>query len=344
MADDIFGDDSLFSEFERDRNTQNIFIHYDQDDSGTENRSRIVFEAAESGSEASDDEDRSEIETGTETKNDPAAAENNGHQKSPEPDNSAGDQQMTEEPEPREQEANKGPQTTSYQEQFQKNKYRQIARLVDSARCVTDEQSPGVQVVFHNNKFAKKYRSRIEQFIVSLTEHSDKKDFTKVAAEFTGRISVPSCMDINDTLPPEKRNNRMLQLHEITGCAQFHHGFMVDSRGCPHDADEPTEISRGEPPKYFQVFDEIFPPDETIAPPSKPGRQKNSCFNCGGEHRLNECTLPKDQNRIRIKRREQQDRSANSKPSNPNRYHEDPELDPAKVKFEAGIIRSVNRK
>ena len=37
---------------------------------------------------------------------------------------------------------------------------------------------------------------------------------------------------------------------QIIGCAQFHYGFMVDSRGWPHDADEPAEYTSGELPKY----------------------------------------------------------------------------------------------
>ena len=54
---DIFADDSLFSEFDRDRDAQNIFINFDQDEAGSENRSRIVFTAPLSDEEASDEED-----------------------------------------------------------------------------------------------------------------------------------------------------------------------------------------------------------------------------------------------------------------------------------------------
>lgn len=56
MADDIFGDESLFSEFEKDREATNIFIQYDQDESGVVNRSRIIFRDDDSESDSSEDE------------------------------------------------------------------------------------------------------------------------------------------------------------------------------------------------------------------------------------------------------------------------------------------------
>lgn len=37
--------------------------------------------------------------------------------------------------------------------------------------------------------FFRKYRSRIEQFIISLTQHADKKDFSKTATDLSGRVS-----------------------------------------------------------------------------------------------------------------------------------------------------------
>ncbi|KAL8610896.1 hypothetical protein ACOMHN_056751 [Nucella lapillus] len=338
---DIFGDDSLFSEFERDRDTQNIFIQYDQDESGTENRSRIIFTGAESDSGESDTEDaaeeRKEITPDTAAT---AADDNEETRKSMELEETCDVKESSEECE-----GSSAPQSTTYQENFEKNKLRQFARIFDSTRCVAEEQSPGVQVVFQNNKFAKKYRSRIEQFVISLAQHADKKDFTKTATDLsTKATTVSTCVDINDKLPMEKRNTRMWQAHGIIGCAQFYNGFMVDSRGWLHDEDEPKELGDGEIPKYFQVFEEVFPPKEDTADQSlkPPPRPKDACFNCGGDHRLNECVAPKDHNRIRAKRQERME--SRVKKSNPGRYHEDPELDPSRIKFQAGTISDGLRK
>ena len=35
----------------------------------------------------------------------------------------------------------------------------------------------------------RKYRSRIEQFIISLAQHADKKDFSKTATDLTARVN-----------------------------------------------------------------------------------------------------------------------------------------------------------
>lgn len=125
MADDIFGDDSLFSEFDRDRETQNIFIHFDQDESGVENRSRIVFKAAESDSDESDDEDGSGNEAGMQATDDPEAAhKSEGEDKasgSGEADVVTGPEvkEETEDTQTNGEGQSSFPQTTSYQEQFE---------------------------------------------------------------------------------------------------------------------------------------------------------------------------------------------------------------------------------
>ena len=130
MADDIFGDASLFSEFERDRETQNIFIHFAQDESGVENRSRIVFRDAESDDDESDDEDGNGAETGMQVSQDededPEAAEkNSGEDKTTDSGgvDVAASEEVQEEPKDAETngegQSSSAPQTTSYQEQFE---------------------------------------------------------------------------------------------------------------------------------------------------------------------------------------------------------------------------------
>lgn len=124
MANDIFGDESLFSEFDRDRETQNIFIHFDQDASGAENRSRIVFRSAESDADESDDEDENETESAMQTTEDPEATrKGNGEDQAL----ASGEADVVG-PEVKEEAAETetngegqggAPQTTSYQEQFE---------------------------------------------------------------------------------------------------------------------------------------------------------------------------------------------------------------------------------
>ncbi|KAK7476410.1 hypothetical protein BaRGS_00032335 [Batillaria attramentaria] len=376
MADDIFGDESLFSEFEKDREQQNIFINYEEDESGGENRSRIVFRNAESEDESSDGEDvqgdAACPEDGEAPSTDTTGAKQDSRVDASAPEQEPkeiqqefGDDDMTDGFTDRN--GLEATTTTSYQERFEQpqwkkdlacRKYLQGKAVYTSsetdpmleakipatpldlkempmngeegkkismvetcgavARCVTDECSPGVQVVFQNNTFARKYRARIEQFLISLTEHADSKDFSK-HSDLSTRAPLPSCVDINDSIPVGKRTNQMWQTHA------FHQGFMVDSRGFPLDSIEPDQMVNWEVPKYYQV-------------------PKESCFNCGGEHRLSECKLARDHARIRNKRREHQEKQGSSRnKTHSSRYHKDPELDPTKKKFKAGEISTALR-
>lgn len=140
MADDIFGDDSLFSEFERDREEQNIFINFEQDESGIENRSRIVFRAAESESDMSDDE---EGETETRVQNKDATKEeekSNGEQKSADLGEGATTPEKKEEPadvDSGEQGETSAPQTTAFQDQFE-------SILISMSPCVNCDTDIGL--------------------------------------------------------------------------------------------------------------------------------------------------------------------------------------------------------
>lgn len=42
-------------------------------------------------------------------------------------------------------------------------------------------------------------------------------------------------------------------------------------------------------------------------------RPKDSCFNCGGEHRLGDCKEIRDEKRIRNNRREYQEKAGSSR-------------------------------
>ena len=103
--DDIFGDASLFAEFNKEREEQTIFINYEQDDTGLENRSRIVFKDAESDYEESDEDIESQV---------------NSTQNASQADESVF------EPEPTSDSNQNCHQSTSFQEQFESILFRRL--------------------------------------------------------------------------------------------------------------------------------------------------------------------------------------------------------------------------
>ncbi|XP_062602163.1 zinc finger CCHC domain-containing protein 8-like [Saccostrea cucullata] len=66
-------------------------------------------------------------------------------------------------------------------------------------------------------------------------------------------------------------------------------------------------------------------------------RTKQSCFNCGGDHRINECTEPKDFRRIRENKNKFLQQAQMQKQSS-QRYHAEEELDPRFASFKPGVI------
>lgn len=70
MATDVFGDLSLFDEFEKDRNSSASFIKYDVTNEGQEDKSKILFKIGTSDDESSSESNsESESESETETEN-----------------------------------------------------------------------------------------------------------------------------------------------------------------------------------------------------------------------------------------------------------------------------------
>jgi hypothetical protein len=126
MADDIFGDDELFAEFDRERDQQSIFINYELDASGTENRSRIVFKDADSEYDESDDEystTPTTAEPGASTEpiqNDETQTTENGNE------NVAVEPKGSEEGIEVDTDQVWAPQTTSHQEQFESILYNEL--------------------------------------------------------------------------------------------------------------------------------------------------------------------------------------------------------------------------
>ncbi|XP_046569788.1 LOW QUALITY PROTEIN: zinc finger CCHC domain-containing protein 8-like [Haliotis rubra] len=304
---DLFGDSELFAEFDKERDTQNSFIHsVEQNGKG-----RIVFALEEESCSSDNESDEgdtqklSEEESKTESQRSDEVSEGTSL--------SAKDILSRCADEGESVSHNDHSSETSFKIQHERDKYHRYAKIIDSTRSVPDEDSPAVQVLFHNNSFSRKYRPQIEQFLAGLVEqemynsrHGDRMP------ELPLQSSVPTCVDLNPKLPVELRTNSMWMAHAIIGNAQFHHLFLVDTRGWPLVNLNPSLTDGWEVPRYEQLFEEPLPVEEDGDKPQgkKAGRPKPSCFNCGGEHMMSECQAPKDYNRIKAKRREFMDKNS----------------------------------
>ncbi|KAH9525494.1 Zinc finger CCHC domain-containing protein 8 [Bulinus truncatus] len=225
---------------------------------------------------------------------------------------------------------------------FDRNRYRRYAKILDSTRYVPDDESPAVQLLFHNNSFARKYRQQIEQFIKGLLWeefHSMPQDSLSEVLIKPGR---PSCIEINDELSPESRTEKMRQSHGIIGNSQFHRQFLIDFIGWPFSEDEPTRCNvNWEIPLYGQVFNEVFADPSNKIRRSGSKKPKQVCWNCGEEnHVLTDCKQPRSATQIAVNRKEFMVQQQQNEPkfTGPSRYHLDPDLSSRFTRFKPGII------
>ncbi|XP_062569662.1 zinc finger CCHC domain-containing protein 8-like, partial [Saccostrea cucullata] len=223
MEEDMFTSVSeLFNEFEKDRNSS-TFISFDYKNDGHEDKSKILFTLERTDGESTDEESENESnfttctalkELGT-TDND--SSENDDTLIIPE--------RLFNESEAHINKTN----DTSYKLTHERNKIKRFANIIDSTRYVHDEESPGCQIIFQNNRFSRKYRPEIEKFIAQLMER-DACD-SEVLPDVKLKASTPSCVDINEKLDATMRTSEMWEAHAIIGADQFYRECIVDKMG-----------------------------------------------------------------------------------------------------------------
>ncbi|KAK3609011.1 hypothetical protein CHS0354_019825 [Potamilus streckersoni] len=356
---DCFGDASLFEEFERDREQECTFISFSTGTDGEEDKSRIVFHLDDSStsSDDSDDDQNSakvnELQTSYTLKNLTKESESlNGPG-----DNSVEDEDKEEkedvtmengvkhETESRVilNEADRNLQSTNFKLKYERNKFLRFAKIIDSTRYIQDEESVPVQIIFQNNPFSRKYRTQIEGFIKYLMEQ-EARDSGKTLQKLDLKAMQPTCVDLNNRIPVEKRTDRMWQSHAIIGSAHCYRDFLMDSMGWPLVEYNPSLTDSWVVPMYEQVFKMAIPLDEEslekIKREEAKERPKACCWNCGREHMLADCKEPRDQSKInesRMKHMADQAARSSGKPSS-KRYHLEADVDPRFEKFKPGFL------
>ncbi|XP_052214350.1 zinc finger CCHC domain-containing protein 8-like isoform X2 [Dreissena polymorpha] len=354
MADDcdvLFGDSELFDEFEKEREPSGSFIIFENDAQGSLDKSKFVFQ--ESNESSSDDTTDDELEEKMKVKQNEnsvafvvgklrkqhSGSLHNGNKASSDGESSS--------------EAEDGPvrliskdrqnQANSYKLNYERNKFKQYCNIIDSTRNKPDEESAAVQIIFQNNSFSRKYKTQIEDFVYSLLE-KDKNQPHETLQKLDLRSTVPSCSDINDKIPVEKRTDKMFQAHAIIGCSQFYRCCLLDTLGWPLVEYNPSLTDSWDIPTYEQVFTDVLPLDMELvranAKKKERERAKPKCWNCDGEHMLLECKLPRNQGKISENKKifmASSNQQQRSKPTG-GRYHVDANEDPRYSKYKPGVI------
>ncbi|GAB1597406.1 zinc finger CCHC domain-containing protein 8-like isoform X2 [Argonauta hians] len=333
-----FGDSSLFEEFERDRSSESTIISYNRNEGGSEDRSKIIFRFQESDSSSSEDSKSSGEDT--EVSEDSEHEENDDRDTNEEA-NKDEDIIIDETNNKVNVDEDKGAKRvkkrkkkggdvmvgimkhTNHQLQFERDKLKRFAKKIDSTRCVPDEESPSLQIIYQNNEFSRKYRAEIEDFVNHLLLRHHRERVCEKLPDLNLKASALTCIDLNDELDSEQRSHNMWCNHAIIGTSQFYSYFQIDTTGWPLVNLDPSLTDSWEIPKYDQVFFEALPinlEEGNVPKGNKPARKKPQCFNCGGAHMIRDCKEERDQARINMNRQSFMQNNQSNTPKS-SRYH-----------------------
>jgi len=195
------------------------------------------------------------------------------------------------------------------------------------------QSRPFAILLFLNNDMSTVHRKEIEEFMKEISEKDARQDVLlaqKLQAQHSAvplksfsanhrgrRCNLPKS---NDTEDP----------YIICSC-QYYKSFYIDRMGAPLLECNPGSIDIWNVPTYEQVYLKALPiVEESLNIRVK---QMRRCFNCDGDHNMNECPEPKDQQKINQNRAE----FSASKGNNSMTVNDD-ELDDRFKHFKAGEI------
>ncbi|XP_074641624.1 zinc finger CCHC domain-containing protein 8-like [Tubulanus polymorphus] len=331
---DIFGDASLFGEFERER-TANGSPAYDQpQESNPLERNESISDPSKPPPEffigcSDDSEPENSAAGGTCLEEKPTGSENE-----------------------KEKDALKSEIISLKQKisvlESQKLRMMKIARLTEvPANLVLTEECPAFTVNFLNNRLARKYKAKIENFISHLISEDDD-------AEKMPSLNIRShylCLADDSSLEKIDKDkvDELKESYTAISSCQYYQMFIADSLGWPLVGGNPSLTDSWEIPSYEQIYLKSLPynkeEDEEETRPQKRRDKGPSCFNCGGCHTMRECTEKKDPARIQQNRQEFMDKfspaTISGRSGRDPRYHG---TDPRFNKFKPGVISDDLRK
>lgn len=223
-----------------------------------------------------------------------------------------------------------GPQVFSMQDKSQMNEEIDLVKKLDE-----DIQSkPFAIVMFMNNDISTTHRKEISNLMKEISEKDATQDVLMAQKLQPQNSAIPLKAFTTNTKGKRFNPGKNLDGEEpyvICSC-QYYKSFYLDRLGVPLLETNPDLTDTTDIPNYPQVFTKALPIVEEAL--NVRVKQKKQCFNCGGEHHLNECTEPKDHNRIR----ENRNKFASKGPPKLNFNLDNDELDVRFKHFKAGTI------
>ena len=197
------------------------------------------------------------------------------------------------------------------------------------------EDKPFANVLFYKSSCSK--QGDFEDFICDQTRRSAQNN-VKIVCNESGLPSSGKRNILNDGFAAalgQISDNTKLDDKDLSdlpiSCVQYFASFCVDRFGSDMEKIFPK------PPNYERVYFKTLP-EETGSKVSQ--RRKKVCFNCDGDHRLNDCPKRRDLARISMKRREFME---NKTFTNESRYHEDQTKREQYQHIKPGVISSKLR-
>ncbi|CAH1801702.1 unnamed protein product [Owenia fusiformis] len=278
---DVFGDSSLFDEFEADREKGST--HLDICPSSIPRRN---LQTPENGTNSSQEQHDSTLNTNRKLKIGERENESRGSRSTYNSDNSTSNNLQN--------------VLKLRQENQELSKYK---RLLNATRWgADDDTSPLVQVLYLNNPIARKYKVQIENYIHDLVANDNGDNMEMITPPL-------SSVCIHDKVEGKLIHGNKQQVrrkHMVIGNCQYYYKFILDPMGTPLVGGDNCQMTDGwETPAYVQIFLEALPLDpeeEALKVKKKENRPKNECWNCGGDHMLTDCQEPRNQKEISRRR------------------------------------------
>lgn len=191
-----------------------------------------------------------------------------------------------------------GPQVFSMYGKTQADEEIDLVKKLDD-----DIQSkPFAVVMFLNNDISTAHRKEISNLMKEVSEKDATQDVLMAPKLQPQNSAVPLKAFSTNTQGKRFNPGKNIDSEEpyiICSC-QYYKSFFLDRMGVPLLESNPDITDTADIPAYPQMFTKALPIQEEAL--NVRVKQMKQCFNCGGEHHLNECTEPRDQNRIRENR------------------------------------------
>lgn len=197
---------------------------------------------------------------------------------------------------------------------------------------------PFAIVMFLNNDVSTVHRKEIDEMMKNVSEKPATQEVL-MAQKLQAQNSAVPVKAFTANYKGRRCNpskNKDAEDPYILCACQYFKSFFIDRMGAPLLENNPGVTDLWDVPLYQQIFLKALPILEEAL--NVRVKQIKQCFNCGGEHHLNDCTLPKDMQRINLSRKQHSASKFNS-PGRDSRYHiSDEDVDERFKHFKPGQI------